>query len=182
MFTVHPIDGNDFLVKDGDKDDLVNLIETTCSYREFQIDLLSCKHAFAALSACKKLFIDFAQITIRNSVWLKHILHLLDQSGHKNKWIVPKEISSIVVKAPLCLSQAGRPKKTRIPSTREYCGKKSRTCSWCKQAGHNRQNCPTPLGFTTTNTTETQLTQTRKQCKCGGCGGQGHNKRTCPHG
>ncbi|KAK3204917.1 hypothetical protein Dsin_018963 [Dipteronia sinensis] len=104
----------------------------------------------------------FARITIRNRVWLKHILEVLDQSDTK-------------------ASEAGRPKKIRIPSTREYRGKKSRTCSWCKQAGHNRQNCPTPFGFIASNTIEAQPTQTRKQHKCHGCGGQGHNKRTCPH-
>ncbi|KAK2662448.1 hypothetical protein Ddye_001022 [Dipteronia dyeriana] len=77
---------------------------------------------------------------------------------------------------------AGRPKKSRIPSSGEYRGKKSRTCSWCKQAGHDCQNCPTPLGFTVSSTSETQPTQTRKQHKCSGCRGLGHNKRICSHG
>ncbi|KAK2658017.1 hypothetical protein Ddye_011069 [Dipteronia dyeriana] len=51
MFMVRPIDGNEFLVKDGGKDGLVNLIERTCTCQEFQIYMLPCKHALAALRA-----------------------------------------------------------------------------------------------------------------------------------
>ncbi|KAK2652412.1 hypothetical protein Ddye_012268 [Dipteronia dyeriana] len=138
MFLVHPIDVNEFLVNDGDKDDIVNLIESICCWREFQIDLLPCKHALVALSAWKKSFIDFCSDHYKKSNLVRAYSGVIRTVGHKNDWGVPQEISSIVMKASPCLSQAGRPKKTRIPSTEEYSGKKSRTCSWCKQAGHNR--------------------------------------------
>ncbi|KAK2655218.1 hypothetical protein Ddye_008270 [Dipteronia dyeriana] len=98
---------------------------------------------------------------------------------------IAKTMEIVYPNAPhgLCgFHMAGRPKKSRMPSSDEYRGKKSKTCSWCKQAGHNRQNCPTPLGFTVSSTSETQPTQTRKQRKCGGCRGLGHNKRTSSHG
>ncbi|KAK2660970.1 hypothetical protein Ddye_007503 [Dipteronia dyeriana] len=49
--------------------------------------------------------------------------------GHKSEWGVPEDISSIVVNVSPWVSQAGRPKKSRIPSSGEYRGKKSRTCS-----------------------------------------------------
>ncbi|KAK2648308.1 hypothetical protein Ddye_015797 [Dipteronia dyeriana] len=182
MFMVRPIDGNEFLVNDDDKDDLVNLIERTCICREFQIDMLQCKHALAALRACKKPFIDFCSDHYKKSSLVDTYSRVIRPVRHKSKWGVPQDISLIVVNAPLWVSQAGRPKKSRIPSSGEYRGKKSRTCSWCKQAGHNRQNCPTPLRFIVSSTSKTQPTQTRKQCKCGGCGGLGHNKRTCSHG
>ncbi|KAK2642665.1 hypothetical protein Ddye_024428 [Dipteronia dyeriana] len=182
MFTVRPVDVNEFLVKDGDKDGLVNLIERTCTCREFQIDMLPCKHALAALYACRKPFIDFCSDHYKKSSLVEAYSGVIRPVGHKSEWGVPEDINSKVVNAPPWVSQAGQPKKSRIPSSGEYRGKKSRTCSWCKQAGHNSQNCSTPLGFTVSSTSETQPTQTRKQCKCGGCMGLGHNKQTCFHG
>ncbi|KAK2649031.1 hypothetical protein Ddye_016520 [Dipteronia dyeriana] len=139
-------------------------------------------HALAALRACRKPFIDFYSDHYKKSIMVEAYSGVIRPVGHKSEWGVPEDISSIVVNAPPWVSQVGRPKKSRIPSSGEYRGKKSITCSWCKQLGHNRQNCPTPLGFTVLSTSETQPTKTRKQRKCGGCGGLRHNKRTCSHG
>ncbi|KAK3225121.1 hypothetical protein Dsin_004983 [Dipteronia sinensis] len=38
FYTVRPIDWNEFEVKDGAKDRLVNLLDMTCTCREFEID------------------------------------------------------------------------------------------------------------------------------------------------
>ncbi|KAK3222433.1 hypothetical protein Dsin_009458 [Dipteronia sinensis] len=59
LYTVYPIDWNEFKVKDGAKDGLINLSDRTCTCQEFEIDLLPCAHALAALRACKRPFIDF---------------------------------------------------------------------------------------------------------------------------
>ncbi|KAK2653078.1 hypothetical protein Ddye_012934 [Dipteronia dyeriana] len=171
LFTVRSIDGNEFLVKDGDKDGMVNLIERTCTCGEFQIDIFPCKHVLAALRACRKPFIGFCSDHYKKSSLVEAYSGVIRPVGHKSEWGVPEDINSIVVNAPPWVSQAGQPKKSRISSSGEYRGKKSRTCSWCKQAGHNRQNCPTPLGFTVSSTSETQPTETCKQHKCGSCEG-----------
>ncbi|TXG63319.1 hypothetical protein EZV62_010313 [Acer yangbiense] len=71
--------------------------------------------------------------------------------GHMSEWEIPNEISSLVVHPPPWISQAGQPCKIRKPSTGEFHSGKVKTCSLCKQSGHNRQNCPNPFGLPTTN-------------------------------
>ncbi|KAK2637570.1 hypothetical protein Ddye_032362 [Dipteronia dyeriana] len=56
----------------------------------------------------------------------------------------PIDVTEFLVKDGDKDGLASRPKKSNIPLSDEYRGKKSRTCSWYKQAGHNRQNCPHP--------------------------------------
>ncbi|KAK2656209.1 hypothetical protein Ddye_009261 [Dipteronia dyeriana] len=48
-YMVRPIDHVNFNVKDGEKDDLVNISEKTCPCKQFQNDLLPCSHALAAI-------------------------------------------------------------------------------------------------------------------------------------
>ena len=43
------VDNSIYLVKDGRKNGIVNLKEKTCSCRKFQLELLSCQHAVAAI-------------------------------------------------------------------------------------------------------------------------------------
>ncbi|KAK2638311.1 hypothetical protein Ddye_026106 [Dipteronia dyeriana] len=111
MFTVRSVDRNEFLVKDGDKDGLVNLIERTCTCREFQINMLPCKHALDVLHACRKPFIDFCSDHCKKSSLVEAYSGVIRPVGHKSEWGVPEDINSIVVNAPPWVSQAGQPKK-----------------------------------------------------------------------
>ena len=43
------IDNSIYLIKDGRKDGIVNLKKKTCSCRKFQLELLPCRHAVAAI-------------------------------------------------------------------------------------------------------------------------------------
>ena len=43
-----PVD-NIYLVKDGCKDDIINLKEKTCTYRKFEFKLLLCQHVIAVI-------------------------------------------------------------------------------------------------------------------------------------
>ncbi|KAK2653690.1 hypothetical protein Ddye_013546 [Dipteronia dyeriana] len=104
MFTARSINVDEFLVKDGDKDGLVNLIERTCTCREFQIDILPCKHVLAASRACKKIFIDFCSDHYKKSSLVEAYSGVIRPVRHKSVWRVPQDISSIVVNAPPWLS------------------------------------------------------------------------------
>ena len=49
LYTMRPIDWNEFEAKDGGKDGIVNLLYRTCTCRESEFDLLPCAHALVAL-------------------------------------------------------------------------------------------------------------------------------------
>ncbi|KAK3225251.1 hypothetical protein Dsin_005113 [Dipteronia sinensis] len=107
--------------------------------------------------------------------------------GHMSDWQIPDEISLLVVHPPEWMSQARRPCKIRKPSRGEFRSRKAKTCSLCKQAGHNRQNCLNPLVLPTLdNICEPESGPSRglspRQLKCRVCGERGHNRQTCPQG
>ncbi|KAK3189275.1 hypothetical protein Dsin_028836 [Dipteronia sinensis] len=138
FYTVRPIDWNEFKVKDGAKDRLVNLLDRTCTCREFEIDLLPCAHALATLRACKRPFIDFCSHYYKKSSLVGAYAGVIRPVSHMSDWEIPDEISSLVVHPPEWMSQAGRPCKVRKKLKGEFRSRKGKTCSICKQAGHNR--------------------------------------------
>ncbi|KAK3227207.1 hypothetical protein Dsin_007069 [Dipteronia sinensis] len=187
FYTVRPIDWNEFEVKDGAKDGLVNLLDRICTCREFEIDLLPCAHALAALRACKRPFIDFCLHYYKKSSLVEEYAGVIRPVGHMSDWEIPDEISSLVVHPPEWKSQAGWPCKVRKKSKGEFRSRKGKTCSLCKQAGHNRQNCPNPLSLPAVdNICEPEPGPSRGlsriQRKCRVCGELGHYRQTCPQG
>ncbi|KAK2634198.1 hypothetical protein Ddye_028990 [Dipteronia dyeriana] len=115
-FQERSIDWNEYEVKCGGKDGLVNLLDRTCSCREFQIDLLSCAYALATLRACKTPFIDFCSHYYTKSSLVEAYAGVIRPVGHISDWEIPDKISSVVVHPTEWLSQAGRPYKIRKPS------------------------------------------------------------------
>ncbi|KAG5398615.1 hypothetical protein IGI04_020429 [Brassica rapa subsp. trilocularis] len=63
---------------------------------------------------------------------------------------IPEDISERILYPPITKRQAGRRRKTRIPSTGEFpVGKKTKVvtirCGRCKMEGHNRTRCQNPI-------------------------------------
>ncbi|KAK3205602.1 hypothetical protein Dsin_019648 [Dipteronia sinensis] len=79
LYMVHPIDWNEFEVKDGAKDGLLNPLDMTCMCREIEINLSPCAHALAALRACKRPFIDFCSYYYKKSSLVEGMQELSDQ-------------------------------------------------------------------------------------------------------
>ncbi|KAK3199078.1 hypothetical protein Dsin_022493 [Dipteronia sinensis] len=105
--------------------------------REFEIDLLPCAHALAALRACKRPFIDFFSHYYKKSSLVEAYAGVIRPVGHMSDWEIPDEIISLVAHPPEWMSQAGRPCKVRKQSKGEFRSRKEKTCSLCKQASHN---------------------------------------------
>ncbi|KAK3198484.1 hypothetical protein Dsin_021899 [Dipteronia sinensis] len=100
FYTVCPIDWNEFEVKDVAKGRLVNLLDMTCKCREFEIDLLPCAHALAALRACKRPFIDFCSHYYKKLSLVEAYAGVIQPVGHMSDWEIPDEIGSLVVHPP----------------------------------------------------------------------------------
>ena len=49
IYTAEPVDKYVYHVKGGTKDPVVNLTDKTCTYRRFNLDLIPCSHAYAAI-------------------------------------------------------------------------------------------------------------------------------------
>ena len=49
IYTAEPVDKYVYHVKGGTKDRVVNLTDKTCTCRSFNLDLISCSHAYAAI-------------------------------------------------------------------------------------------------------------------------------------
>ncbi|XP_017976474.1 PREDICTED: uncharacterized protein LOC108661988 [Theobroma cacao] len=148
-FFVQAIDWVKFQVIGESKDRVVNLSTKECSCGEFQFDLLPCTHAMATISKCKCAAIEFCSDYYKTPFWAEGYAVPIRLVGHPSEWDIPDDVQQNVVLPLSWLSQAGRPRRKRIPSVGEGSGR--RRCSQCKNYGHNRQNYRTPFASLPTN-------------------------------
>ncbi|XP_071714010.1 uncharacterized protein [Rutidosis leptorrhynchoides] len=144
-------------VRDGRKNGLVNLADKVCSCEQWQGSGIPCGHVIAAA----RLF-GVADVTQFVSHWfttetyistyMEHILPL----PHRSEWSDPGPNVLPIVNPPIKPKRApGRPKSTkRHPSTGEDTEKIVRTCTRCKEPGHNRDTCRSSVDRTGEPTTK----------------------------
>ncbi|KAK3212694.1 hypothetical protein Dsin_017400 [Dipteronia sinensis] len=108
------------MIKDGNKDGLVNLSEKNCSCTIFQVDKLPCRHALAAIRYAKKPFPDFCGDCYKTTSWIEAYSGNIFPVGHPSEWNIPQDVRSKVVHPPPFRAQAGRPKKKRFKSVGEH--------------------------------------------------------------
>lgn len=99
-------------------------------------------------------------------------------------WVVPNDVSSIVVKPPKCPKQAGRPKITRARNPAEGAPKSTtsvnRSCTRCGQPGHYISSCTT-LMSSSSLVVKTNVSENPKQKRaCSKCRESGHRANKCP--
>ncbi|XP_073051311.1 uncharacterized protein [Primulina eburnea] len=126
-----------FEVVDGDKTCAVGLNEWTCSCRSWQIHMLSCKHACAAIESksmsvyafCDKFFkTDMYCQTYKGIINLIPTFDMYEFNGDEG----------YVINSPDVCSQPGRRRTQRIPSQIQS---RLSKCSRCRVRGHNRRSC-----------------------------------------
>ncbi|XP_057790698.1 protein FAR1-RELATED SEQUENCE 5-like [Salvia miltiorrhiza] len=113
---VEAINSMKFKVSEGTKHYIVDLNERSCSCREFDMDLIPCSHAAAAISKLKLSCIAFVSTyyttqTLRE-MYAAEVIPVL----HSDEWCVPFEVQSRVVGVPINPTQSGRPRTSRIDS------------------------------------------------------------------
>ncbi|KAG5624016.1 hypothetical protein H5410_009234 [Solanum commersonii] len=135
-----------YSVSDEGKTYIVCLEKKTCSCNRFQVDGISCAHAWRVLKK-KLLPNEYCSYFYKPETILKtyevHVHPLPD----KSEWNIHEHIATEVVLPPKYKRPPGRPKKQREKSFSELSKRKGRnSCSTCGQRGHNRQfmlNCNT---------------------------------------
>ncbi|KAH6787285.1 hypothetical protein C2S52_006837 [Perilla frutescens var. hirtella] len=112
--TVQPISSMKFKVTSGMKHYTVDLSMRKCSCLEFDLNLIPCPHAAAAISKANQH--PYAYV---NSYYSTENLGKMYSAevfpvAHPGEWNIPLEMASRVVSAPPNPRQAGRPRMSRI--------------------------------------------------------------------
>ncbi|KAL8502905.1 hypothetical protein ACS0TY_021870 [Phlomoides rotata] len=189
-FVVQALTYQRYKIVDGIKSYVVDLAKRECDYWEFQLELIPCSHAIAAIRFVNYPVSGFVAECYRTDnlkgMWGGEVNPVPDP----NEWVVPDNIKSEICNSPPCPRQAGCPRLTRWRSALESSGsnRKRQRCSHCKSECHNRVNCHAYIPLSdTTNAEATDVSQSfvasaikRRPRKCSACGSEGHTKRKCP--
>ncbi|XP_073120960.1 uncharacterized protein [Henckelia pumila] len=130
-----------FEVVDGEKPFVVDLVDMTCSCRDWQINKLLCKHTCSAIETKALSVYDFCdkyfKIEVYRAAYKRHI-NLIPTFDINESCVA----ASNVIQDPSVRSQAGRRGTKRIPSQVNI---RVSTCGRCHARGHNRRSCKEPI-------------------------------------
>ncbi|XVF59200.1 hypothetical protein PTKIN_Ptkin07bG0256300 [Pterospermum kingtungense] len=168
----------------------VNLEQRTCLCRRFDLDLVPCSHAIAAIRKAKHdVYAYCADYFKTKNVRLMYANNIYPV-GHPDNWQVSIQIKSKIVLPPLSRVSSGQPLTNRFPSARERRRRppKLQVCLIYHQPGHNRLNCSLHiLKCHTTSSASDEFVEglsrrPRRKTgvrRCSSCGQPGHTRLTC---
>ncbi|WZZ08055.1 hypothetical protein YC2023_093976 [Brassica napus] len=130
--------------------DQVMLAERKCSCKYFDDIKIPCGHAMLAADGVGVPYDTLCGHWYKTTTWRETYTGVINPDGDPRDFEIPEEVSSMVLYPPITKRQAGRRRKTRIPSTGEYpqAPKKKlvpNKCGRCRVEGHNRTNCTNPI-------------------------------------
>ncbi|KAK3204670.1 hypothetical protein Dsin_018716 [Dipteronia sinensis] len=167
---IPPIHLNTFKVDDKWKETTVDLDERSCSCRQWDLDELSCSHAMA-VARFKCVSINALASEFYTTRFLKHAYEMgVNLVPDPEYWDIPDAIRTRIVLPWKKKNLPRRPKKLRIPSTREK--RKLQSCLKCGKKGHNKITYPEPSSST--------CKPAKKARTCSICKKEGHNRLKCP--
>ncbi|XP_075096439.1 uncharacterized protein LOC107812183 [Nicotiana tabacum] len=129
-------------VNDGGRNYTVCLLERKCVCGRFQVDELSCPHAWAVLKS-KFLMPEecCSNYYKSNTIVMTYDLPVYPLPD-RNDWNIPEHVAEEVVLPPKWKRPPGRPKKKRDKTLSELLQPKNQhSCSICGQGGHNKRTC-----------------------------------------
>ncbi|XP_057808750.1 uncharacterized protein LOC131023226 [Salvia miltiorrhiza] len=139
---VNAINAFKFPVSSSDRNYVVDLRARSCSCHEFDLDLIPCPHAAAAIFKSKQSCIAFVSSYYTMQTLREMYSIDVNPIPHQDEWDVPADVSSRVVRVPQNPSQSGRPQASRIPSAMESSTKSHvSVCSRCHKTGHYKSKC-----------------------------------------
>ncbi|KAH6815696.1 hypothetical protein C2S51_020516 [Perilla frutescens var. frutescens] len=178
---VQSISATKFKVTHGMKHYTVDLVGRKCSCQVFNLDLIPCPHAAAAISKANKHVYSYVWsfYTTENlrGMYSGEVMSI----AHPDDWDIPFEVSSKVELIPHNPRMSTGSRSTS--RGRPY----SIVCSRCQQTGHNRatctQNIPISQGSQTSscNANEASSSRARRTNRCNIYRVPGHTRPTCPN-
>ncbi|KAH6820367.1 hypothetical protein C2S53_017209 [Perilla frutescens var. hirtella] len=118
---------------------IVDLHQKSCKCREFQLDLMPCSHAVAAIMKNGESILDYVSSYYTTDNWRETYEGSVRSLPHRDDWVVPAHIAQQKV-TPLIVSR-----RRRHPSGAEAANRRRRgprKCSICRDPNHTRNNCP----------------------------------------
>ncbi|KAH9681546.1 SWIM-type domain-containing protein [Citrus sinensis] len=133
-YPVIQINFHEFIVKDGDLDGHVDVLQKTCSCNEFQIDQFPCEHVVAVCKHMRTYSVyDLCAHYYSVNAWVTAYAESIYPVGPQEEWDVSEEVRAYVLSPPMKKREVGRPRTTRIPSQGEDIV--HRKCSRCGLRG-----------------------------------------------
>ncbi|XP_077215628.1 uncharacterized protein LOC143850247 [Tasmannia lanceolata] len=132
---------HEFEVRSRDHHDVVDLLQQTCTCREFQMLGLLCEHAMAAIAITDFDEYDYCHKWFRIEMYRETYSEVLHPTVDHTQWEVPPEPLNIVL-PPIAKRPPGRPRTRR--SDRELQSGVHRKCTICGKLGHNKRTCREP--------------------------------------
>ncbi|KAH6778353.1 hypothetical protein C2S52_006118 [Perilla frutescens var. hirtella] len=135
-----------FKVNDGKRTFLVDLRRRSCQCRMFELDLMPCAHAAAAIMQNGESIHDYIYLYYKTDAWRETYAGSVNHIPHRDEWVVPQHIADMKVLPIHVNRQVGRPSTgRRRPSGIEASSSRRRglkKCSICRVPGHSKRSCP----------------------------------------
>ncbi|KAH6831603.1 hypothetical protein C2S53_010578 [Perilla frutescens var. hirtella] len=165
---------------------MVDLQHRTCDCREFELDLIPCSHAAAAIRFSGGHIYDFVDRCYKTETVVSMYDSVIMGLPSSEEWISPPYGSPLVL-APVIKKQAGRPRMSRARGGVEASSRSRRqVCTRYHGPGHNRRVCTAqiPIGGVDLNAPPEDV-PTKSACKrapkkCSVCGETMHTRPRCP--
>ncbi|XP_062028940.1 uncharacterized protein LOC133744932 [Rosa rugosa] len=130
-----------------DKSVAVDLGNSTCSCRQWQINSFPCSHALAAIQKVRvEPVYSYIEPFYTCQSYMDSYAHGIHPIPNMEKFYEDAASSTSVVKPPLVRRPSGRPKSVRMKSAAEGGTRRRIKCGRCGELGrHNKITCTAPI-------------------------------------
>ncbi|KAA0066503.1 uncharacterized protein E5676_scaffold572G00320 [Cucumis melo var. makuwa] len=140
---IYPVDQHEFEVQHRKEQFVVNILNRTCSCRQWDLDLIPCSHACIALSTRNLNLHLYTDKFYYVSNWINLYKKGTRPIGSVNQIRNTHQGGNDGILPPQVKRPAGRLKKKRFTSFLEK--KATVRCSRCGKKGHNCRSCKEPI-------------------------------------
>ncbi|KAH0704838.1 hypothetical protein KY285_019116 [Solanum tuberosum] len=125
----------------------VDLLEKSCSCREYDLIKIPCAHAMAALQSKHgneygMSIYEYSSPLYKVEAYLLAYMDSINVVPLESEWCVPEELLNVKILPPLVDTKLGRKRRKCVKGVDENFNRKRRNkCSICKRTGHKRTTC-----------------------------------------
>ncbi|KAG5613706.1 hypothetical protein H5410_013530 [Solanum commersonii] len=125
----------------------VNLLEKSCSCREYDLIKIPCAHAMASFRSkhgneCGMSIYVYSSPFDKVEAYLLAYLDSINIVPLESEWCVPEELLNVMILPPLVDTKLGRKRIKQVKCIGENIKRKRRNkSSICKRIGHKRTTC-----------------------------------------
>ncbi|XP_057808742.1 uncharacterized protein LOC131023217 [Salvia miltiorrhiza] len=158
---------------------VVDLRARSCSYHEFDLDLIPCSHVAAAIFKSKQSCIPYVSSYYTTETLCEMYSMDVNHIPHQDDWDVSLDVRTRVVGVPDNPKQSGRLRTSRIPSAVESSTRSCvSVCSRCHQSGHYKSSCKEEVPIPP-QSEDQEVDCPRPAKRCSIYHDTGHTKRKC---